>query len=193
MRHEAKKLMSNSNEPMTKRYKAWERLLYKAAISSIGKTTYKCGAPPRASKAMEALRAERRKKKREFQSETDSAMKKEKMSTYISMQNKIRALATKEERERVVKRFEKMREAGVNGFWKERKRMSTDKSSSWFITKDNEGRRSFETSESHSLRTIFLTLKRPRGLSSCRIICTKRQKRVVNGDTSQFGSKVDFK
>ena len=95
----------------------------------------------------------------EFQNETESDKKKEKMNNYISKQKEIKELAINEESERVMKRFEKMRAAGVNGFWKERKRMTKDESSSWFITKDNEGKRIFDAElNKENIANYFETL-----------------------------------
>merc|ERR1712228_795599 len=42
--HEAKSIMKDSTNSMNERYKRWEKLLYKCAISTIGKTTCKHGA-----------------------------------------------------------------------------------------------------------------------------------------------------
>ena len=45
----AHEIMSNKDKPITDRYAAWEKLLYKAAISTIGKSTNKSGKTPKTS------------------------------------------------------------------------------------------------------------------------------------------------
>ena len=55
--------MSCNQEAISERYTTWEKLLYKAAIITIGKTTYKPGRPPKTTQLMNRLREERKRKK----------------------------------------------------------------------------------------------------------------------------------
>ena len=66
---EAKSIMADASKPITERYISWEKLLYKAAISSIGKTTIKNNKKPETSACMKLLRQERRELKRQFEME----------------------------------------------------------------------------------------------------------------------------
>ena len=54
---------------MTERYLKWEKLIYKAAIKTIGRTTFKPSGGKRVSKEIERLRNERTMYKKEFEKE----------------------------------------------------------------------------------------------------------------------------
>ena len=97
--NDAEKIMSESSTSITVRYKQWEKLLYKAAISTIGKTTTKNGKNMLASKDMKKLRSERRQLKREFERETSPSKKGEKMRQYIQKQRDIKEKEAEEQKE----------------------------------------------------------------------------------------------
>ena len=78
---------------MSERYATWERLLYKNAISSIGKTTLKLGKPLKASQEINRLRQERKEMKRMYRAETDPIRKKETVRKYIAKQKEIKEQA----------------------------------------------------------------------------------------------------
>ena len=143
-KQQAYKIMADTSKSMTERYKLWEQLLYKAAITTIGKTTYKNKKHTKTSHHMERLRKERRQLKKEFELEKIPDIKRTKMQDYIKKQHEIREKATEEESERINKRFEKMTEEKNGGFWKERRRMNEDDSSTWLITKGEDGNRIFD-------------------------------------------------
>ena len=140
----AHRVMNDKEKTMTERYGAWEKLLYKAAISTIGKTTNKPGRMPKTSQAMKTMREERKQLKNVFQQEQCPTLKKERLAQYIDKQHEVKEQAVKEESEKVCERFQRMAESGTNGFWKERKLMKRDEGSSWLITKDKNGRRIFD-------------------------------------------------
>ena len=130
---------------LTDRYTKWEKLLYKAAITTIGKTTLKNKGPQKASEDIKRLRMERREKKKEFEKETSPGKKKTRMHEYIQKQIEIKEKVLEEESNRMNKRFEKMQEERNNeGFWRERRLMKKDESSNWYITKDSHGNRIFD-------------------------------------------------
>ena len=141
----AEKIMSDTSKSITVRYQQWEKLLYKAAISTIGKTTTKNIKNMHASKDLKKLRSERRLLKKEFERETCPAKKGEKMQLYIQKQQDIREKQIEEEKERVSIRFEKMKEDKTRGgIWKERNMQKKDDSVSWLITKGKDGNRIFD-------------------------------------------------
>ena len=141
----ATNIMDDKNKSMSERYEKWEKLLYKAAISTIGKTTYRPGGPPRTSDAMKALRTERKGLKDLFEKEPSPSKKRIRLAEYVEKQHEIKEEAIKEESDRIYGRFQKMEDNGKSGaFWKERKRMKNDEGSSWLVTKDIEGKRIFD-------------------------------------------------
>ena len=141
---EAQEIMSNREKTITDRYTAWEKLLYKTAISTIGKTTSKPGKTLKTSLTMKNMREERRQLKKDFQNEQCPTLKIGKMKEYIKKQHEIKEHAIVEESQKVCERFQKMSVNGSNGFWKERKLMKRDEGSSWLITKDKEGKRIYD-------------------------------------------------
>ena len=142
---DAEKIMSDSSRNITARYQQWEKLLYKAAISTIGKTTTKNGKNILSSKDIKKLRSERRQLKKEFERETSPSKKGERMQLYIQKQRDIKEKEAEEEKERINIRFEKMKEdKSRGGIWKERNMLKKDDSASWIITKGKDGKRIFD-------------------------------------------------
>ena len=141
---QAQKTMGDKVIPITDRYASWEKLLYKAAISSIGKTTNKPGRKLRTSMAMKSMREERKHLKEAFEKEHCPILKGNKLDEYVKKQHQIKEQAIIEESEEVHDRFQKMTNNTNNGFWKERKMMKKDQGSTWLITKDSDGRRIFD-------------------------------------------------
>ena len=145
MESKAHQTMSCKLQTMTERYASWERLLYKSAISTIGKTTITSGNTPKTSQAIKTLREERKQKKKDFEMERCPLKKKERLKEYVEKQKEVKEQAVEEESERIKKRFEKMSQNGNTGnFWKERKKMKGDDNSSWLITKDENGNRIYD-------------------------------------------------
>ena len=97
----ANTMMSSKQKSMTERYSSWEKLVYKSAMSTIGKTTVAIGRPPRISEAMKVLRKERKQKKKEFEEEKCPIKKKEKLHEYITKQHEVNEEAVNEESERI--------------------------------------------------------------------------------------------
>merc|ERR1712083_498357 len=64
-------IMNEWRVDMTERYTKWERLIYKAAIKTIGRTTFRPNKPRKPSREIERLRRERTECKKEFERETD--------------------------------------------------------------------------------------------------------------------------
>ena len=71
----AKSIMSNTDKDMNERYREIEKLIYKAAIESIGRTTIKRRFKPKPSNEMKQLRKERREMKKDFENETDKNLR----------------------------------------------------------------------------------------------------------------------
>ena len=133
-------IMSDRTTSMTNRYKKWDQVIEKAARKSIGKTTIK-PHQLKTSDLMSKLRDERNKAKKMFERETKEDVKLGYLDTYIDKQEKVRIQACKEEEERTKKKFDIMMTGGVNGFWKERKILNSDKTGEWMIVKDENGKR----------------------------------------------------
>lgn len=137
-------VMKDQGKTMDERYQAWERLLYKAAISTIGKTTAKSKCLS-TSETMKTLRNQRRQLKKDFEKEANPEEKRKLLNDYIMKQQEVRDQACHEECERVKGRLQRMEGEHVQGqFWKERKLMKKDETSSWLITKDDQGQRIYD-------------------------------------------------
>ena len=110
--------MKDWGQNMTERYKKWEKLIYKAAIKTIGRTTFKTKGPKQSSKEVRKLRMERTVSRKEFEKEKDSIRKKAKLDAYITKQKELTARIEYEEEMEVKERFEKMiDEANKGGFF----------------------------------------------------------------------------
>ena len=59
LKDKAQKIMRNKDENISERYKKWEKIIYKAAMQSIGKTTCKIRTAPKPSNEVTQLRMER--------------------------------------------------------------------------------------------------------------------------------------
>ena len=140
----AVEIMSDIETSISERYKKWDNLIQKAAWKSIGKTTVKPGRAPKPSLDMQKMRVERNEARKNFEKETDPTRKLICLNKYREKQEQVRALAEKEEGERVEKRFETMIQQGSNGFWKERRVLNSDRTSDWMIVKDENGKRMFD-------------------------------------------------
>ena len=135
-------IMSKTEMDIDVRYKKWEKIIYKAAIKSVGKTTFKQKSLPKASKEIRTLRAQRKQMKVAFQSEKIPKTKGLKMKQYIHKQQEIKEKLLEEENARIKKRFEKMiSEPNKSGIWRERRLLNKDEMSNWLITKNEDGKR----------------------------------------------------
>ena len=143
-RGKATSLMKDCTKSMDERYHAWEQLLFKAAISTIGKTTVKSKSL-QTSQTMKTLRDQRREAKKAYESESNPEVKKKLLDEYFRKQREVRDQATYEECEQIKGRLQRMERERVPGqFWKERKLMKKDETSSWLITKDSDGQRIYD-------------------------------------------------
>ena len=141
----ASEIMSDKESSMDDRYAKVEKLIYKAAIKTIGRTTYKGKGNAKASEKMRNLKKERAEYKKDFEKEVDQETKGIKLQRYYDKQDEIKELVLEEEQEKTEKRFQNMiEEANNGGFWGEMKRMNKDETSNWQITKDPSGRRIFD-------------------------------------------------
>ena len=141
----AESIMQDPTLDFTERYQKWEKLLYKIAISTIGKTTVKPNRPPPPSEEIKKLRQERRQLKRDFETERDKKKKREKMTLYIAKQKEIRDKLLLEEAERIDKVVEKLKsEKNNDNFWDCRRRLTKDESQAWMITKGKDGKRIYD-------------------------------------------------
>ena len=104
----AEQIMSEKSISMDSRYGRWNKLTYKAAMKSIGKSTTKVKLTPKPSPQLLQLRKEKRQLKKEFEGEDDYQIKGERLEAYISKQKEIQALVGLEEKEKIKKRFAKM-------------------------------------------------------------------------------------
>ena len=140
--------MSETKESISERYKKWEKLLYKIAITTIGKTTVRVNKPPKSSEKLEQLRKERRECKRQLHAETSPTKKPEKLDAYVKKQIEIKECVIEEEGQRVNYRFTKMMEDRSKGrFCNALRMMKKDDTSSWLITKNPDGERIFDPDE----------------------------------------------
>ena len=85
----AEEIMSVWQYNMSDRYSKWEQLIYKAAIKTIGRTTFKPSSGKRTSKEVERLRKERTVCKKEFEIEKDYERKGTKKEIYIAKQKEL--------------------------------------------------------------------------------------------------------
>ena len=115
-------VMKDQGKTMDEKYQVWERLLYKAAISTIGKTTIKSKCLS-TSETMKTLHNQQRQLKKDFEKEANPEEKRKLLNDYIMKQQEGTKRAMKSERV------------------KERKLMKKDETSSWLITKDDQGQR----------------------------------------------------
>ena len=119
--------MSTTSLSMDERYKKWEKLIYKAAMKTIGKATFKPGGTTRQSEALKDLKKEKCACKKDFENEKDYVRKGEKKQAYLNKQREVRELVEEEEKEKVKIKFDKMiSEAGNNGLWGERRNLNSD-------------------------------------------------------------------
>ena len=141
-------LMGNWQRGMTERYTKWERLIYKAAIKTIGRTTFKPAGTKRPSNDVKRLRKERTKCKKDFEKERDYENKGNKLEAYINKQKELAAKIEEEEEGEVKVKFKKMiEESNKGGFWRARRRMNRDEASTWMVTKGEDGHRIFDPEE----------------------------------------------
>ena len=139
--NEAWELMSKTDLSMTERYNKWEKLIYKAAMKTIGKTTFKIGGPLKQSQAMLKLKKEKIECKKSYETEENYDAKGEKLQLYIDKQNEMRELLDREEKERINKKFQKMINEGNNGFWGEIRFSNIDEAPNWMVSKGPDGKR----------------------------------------------------
>ena len=138
---EAWDIMAMTDLSMTERYKKWEKLIYKAAIKTIGRATFKPGQAQQ-SAALQELKKEKYECKKAFENEKDQIRKGEKMQIYIEKQEEIRVQLEKEEKEETEAKLQKMiKEAGCKGLWGERKNLNRDETPNWMVTKGPNGER----------------------------------------------------
>ena len=141
----ATELMSNWRYGMTERYSKWEKLIYKAALKTIGRTTFKPSGGKRVSKEVEYLRKERTMCKKEFEKEKNFESKGVKMKAYIEKQKELASKIEEEDEEEVKTKFERMiEESNKGGFWRERRKINRDETSTWMVTKGEDGNRIFD-------------------------------------------------
>ena len=141
----AEDIMANTNTSISDRYEKWEKIIYKAAIKSIGRTTYKNKTGIQSSEQVKKLRKEKTELKKQFEEEQEHALKGEKLDQYMSKQKEIKDTLEKEEEESTRIRFEKMiSEANNGGFWRERRSLKRDETTLWMTTKDQNGKRIFD-------------------------------------------------
>ena len=141
----ASELMSNWRHNMTDRYNKWEKLIYKAAIKTIGRTTFKSSRNKKTSDEVERLRKERTKCREEFEKETNYETKGVKKEVYVRKQKELASKVEEEEENEIKDKFEKMvEEANKGGFWRERRKMNRDVASTWMVTKGEDGKRIFD-------------------------------------------------
>ena len=131
-------------------------MLYKIAISTIGKTTVNHNRPPPASEEIQFLRQERRKLKNEFETEQDKQRKKEKQTLYVNKQKEIRDRLLQEESEHISNVVDKLKmEKSNHNFWNLRRRLTKDDSQSWQITKGKDGKRIYDPEENKENQAMY--------------------------------------
>ena len=151
-REEAEKVMNDKSMDISERYRRWENLIYKAAIKSIGKTTYQTRKIPKCSQEVGELRKQRKQLKKAFEEENNRDQKRDRLVEYVKKQEQIRETAVNEEKEKVKSKFEKMmKESNNGGFWKERKKTKKDETSDWMIMKNKDGKRVYDSEENKEI------------------------------------------
>ena len=79
----AKEIMKNKEVEMSERYTKWEGLIYKAAIKTIGRTTFKKNGNKKPSKEIQKLRKEKTVCRTDFEKEENHQQKGDKLRKYI--------------------------------------------------------------------------------------------------------------
>ena len=137
---ESSQIINNPENDFDKNYDIWTRRVEKIALETIGKTTYNPNTKNQESTELRELRVEKKTAKRDFEKETDSTLKGQKLNHYYQKQDELKQLITKEDEENVRKKFEKMM-SHENGFWDACKRQKSDPLNSWTAVKDDSGQR----------------------------------------------------
>ena len=106
MTAQAHDIMTNQTTCITNRYLKWEQLLYKAAIKTIGRTTWKSNKK-KASKTIQDLRKEKKQLKTKFEAETDQLKKGIRLQNYIEKQKQLHERVVEEEENAVKIKFTK--------------------------------------------------------------------------------------
>ena len=140
-------IMKNKELSFSERYSKFEKILYKALMESIGKTTIKNRFKPKPSNEMKRLRKERRELKKQYEQETDYDLKPKLLEIYKQKQIEIRDKAEAEEQEKAEAKFEKMIRKGPDGYWDKRRKMKRDNTGEWCAMKDENGKRAFDPEE----------------------------------------------
>ena len=84
--------------------------------------------------------------KKEFEKEKDFESKGVKMEAYIEKQKELASKIEEEGEEEVKTKFERMIEdSNKGGFWRERRKINRDETSTWMVTKGEDSNRIFNT------------------------------------------------
>ena len=122
-------------------YAKWKSAIEKAAHDTIGKTTMKSTRKGSESFVVKAIRAEKKKAKKEFESEGDPNKKPILRANYIQKQKELRKEIEFDHYGKIEEKFSAMTSQGSNGFWREIKNNKKDKVSDWIAVKDVNGKR----------------------------------------------------
>ena len=123
------------------KYTNWKRTVERAAIETIGKTTFKNGSKKKESGIIRSIRNEKKEAKKAFESEECTVRKPILKEAYIEKQKELRGQIEYEESDMIDRKFKKMMQQGSTGFWKEMKRSKRDTMADWISVKDENGDR----------------------------------------------------
>ena len=138
---DCRELVEFSSMNMDGIYQKWKKLITNKAMRTIGKTTIKTNKSRSESIIVKNLRKEKRAAKQAFQNENNSAIKKHLLNQYVTKQTELRLQIKHEEEEYVERRFARMAENGILGFWREVRCMKRDELAKWICIKDDNGKR----------------------------------------------------
>ena len=140
-------LLSQSNASMTENHADMLKKIEGAALSSIGKTTFKGQKKIQASEMVKTLRQERRVIKKQYMI-ANYDQKAYFKQLYIQKQNEVRAQMEEDKKLELESKIQKMITSGDQTmFWKEKSKLSKNYTDNWLITKDENGKRLFDPTE----------------------------------------------
>ena len=137
--------LQQKDMPFQNRYAKWYNELNKAAMNSIGKTTFKEGGKEKFSSEVGELRKTKKELKKAIRSEKDYTKRQDTLNQYKVIQEEIVTKIEKEKSAIMREKLEKIAADKTKGtFWKEKKKMLRDPVLQALTIKDEKGLRQFQ-------------------------------------------------
>ena len=141
----AHQVISDTNLPFQERYFKWYGYLNSAAMTTIGKTTFKAGGKEKFSQEIKSLRDTKKELKQEIKSEKIHEKKQDLIHKFKDTQEKIATQIDKERGEIMKQKLERIAsDKSRTLFWKEKKKTTRDPVLEALTIKDANGLRQFQ-------------------------------------------------